>query len=277
MTSRTGEAAPWRSMSHHPLYEEINQGLVTDLDVRDGDRIVDLGCGDGAISQILLDQHADRVRIWAVDPDEAMLADARALVGDHVGVYAAAAEDFGQLFPPASCDIVVLANALHLIPDREALYRNVRRVLAPNGTFAFNTTFYWSEALRPSTAYAMRVGLETRSSARKRGVTVPPLSQQSSKGQLAKMIPPVDDLVEELRAASFDVTRAEERPWMLDSKFMLSFMTAPYETAILLPDLAESEATDLVKEAIDKVAAKEPDPVPRPWLTVVARLDGGST
>lgn len=272
MTARASEAAPWRPMSHHRLYEEINQSLVAALDVRDGDTIVDLGCGDGAISQILIDQHADRVRIWAVDPDEEMLSDARALVGAHVGTCAGTAEDFGHLFPPGSCDVVVLANALHLVADREALYRNVRRVLAPNGTFAFNTTFYWSDALRPSTGYAMKVGFEVRSSARKRGLTVPPLTQQNPRGQLAKMIPPVDDLVEELRAASFDVTQADERSWMLDSEFMLSFMSAPYETAILLPDLPASETADLVKEASDKVAAKEPDPVPRPWLTVVARL-----
>lgn len=277
MTAQTEEAGPWRAMSYLRLYEEINQSLVAALDVQDGDAIVDLGCGDGAISQILIDQHADKVRIWAVDPDEEMLSDARARVGAHVGTCTATAEDFGQLFPPGSCNIVVLANALHLVPDREAVYRNVRRVLAPGGTFAFNTTFYWSEQLKPSTAYAMKVGFEARSLARKRGVTVPPITQQSSGGPLAKMVPPVDDLTEELRAASFDVTHAEERLWMLDREFMFSFMSAPYEAAILLPDVAASDAADLVEAANDKVAAKEPDPVPRPWLTVVARHTGGQS
>lgn len=270
-TRQTEEAAPWRAMSHHPLYEEINQSLVAALDIHDGDAIVDLGCGDGAISQILIDQHGDRLRIWAIDPDEDMLADARALVGAKVGTCVATAEDFGSLFPPGSCDIVILANALHLVPDREAVYRTVRRVLAPKGVFAFNTTFYWSEELRASTAYAMQVGFEARSLARKRGVTVPRLTQQNPKGQLAKMVPPVDDLKAELRAAAFDVTHVEERSWMLDSAFMFSFMSAPYETAILLPDLPGTQATDLIKEACDKVATSKPDPVPRPWLTVVAR------
>lgn len=271
MALGTKEREPWRSMSHHGLYREINQVLVSALDVDDGTTVVDLGCGDGAISQILLDQHGEGVRIWAVDPDDDMLADARAHLGAHVGTCAGTAEDFGALFPPSSCDAVILANALHLVGDRQALYRNLRRVLVPGGAFAFNTTFYLSDELRPSTAYVMGVGFQARSLARKRGVKVPPATQMGQSGQLAKSLPTVPEIVAELRDESFDVAYVEERPWMLDAGFMSSFMSAPYETTILLPDLDMAEAGDLIREACEKIATKKPDPVPRPWLNVVAR------
>jgi ubiquinone/menaquinone biosynthesis C-methylase UbiE len=271
MPARTEEPAPWRSMSQHGVYQEINQSLIDALDLHDGDLVVDLGCGDGAISQILLDRHGDRLRIWAIDPDREMLSDARTLLGGRVGTCAATAEEFGELFPPGSCSAVVMANTLHLVADRHAVYDNVRRVLAPGGVFAFNSTFYLSDDLRPSTAYAMALGFEARSLARRRGMTLPPFSQKNPDAQLAKMLPPVDQLADELRSVSFDVVRAEERPWVLDTGFLSSFMTAPYQAATVLPGLDLAVAVDLIREASEKVAAKRPDPVPRPWLTVVGR------
>lgn len=272
MTRATQEREPWRPMSRHGLYQEINQVLVGALDIRDGDTVVDLGCGDGLVSQILLDRHGDAVRIWAVDPDDDMLADARAHLGAHVGTCAATAETFGDLFPPASCDAVILANALHLVRDRQALYRNLRRVLVPGGAFAFNTTFYGSDRLRPSTAFVMGVGFQVRSLARRRGIDVPPARRMAQSEHLVKPLPSVDELVTELRAVPFDVDHVEERPWMLDAGFMSSFMSAPYEATILLPDVDMATAGDLIREACDEFAAKKPEPVPRPWLTLVVRM-----
>jgi ubiquinone/menaquinone biosynthesis C-methylase UbiE len=271
MAVETEERQPWRSMSHHRLYQDINQSMVGALDVHDGDSVVDLGCGDGAISEILLDRHGERVRIWAVDPDADMLSDARVRVGTRVGTCAATAESFGDLFPPGSCDVVILANALHLVADRQALYRNVRRVLTPGGRFAFNTTFYATDQLRPSNAYAMELAFQARSVARRRGLKLPPLTQMGKGAQLAQMLPPPDHMVGELRAASLDVVHVDECPWKLDTDFLSSFMSAPYEATLMLPGVDVYEAADIVQEATGKVATKRPDPVPRPWLTVVAR------
>jgi ubiquinone/menaquinone biosynthesis C-methylase UbiE len=272
MVVGTKERGPWRSMSHHRLYQEINESLVAALEIDDGDTVIDLGCGDGAISQILVDQLDDRVHIWAVDPDAEMLSDTRVQLGAHVGTCAATAESFGQLFPPGSCNSVVLANALHLVGDRDALYGNLRRVLTPGGVFAFNTTFYLSDLLRPSSAYVMEIGFAARSVARRRGLKVPPFTRTSEDAHLARTLPAPDDLADELRAASLEVIHVEERPWTLDNGFMSSFMSAPYEATILLPNLDVYEAADIIREASDKVAAKKRDPVPRPWLTMVARL-----
>lgn len=271
MSAATREAGPWRSMSQHRIYQDINQSLVAALDLHDGDTVVDLGCGDGAVSQLLVDQHTDRLRIWAVDPDEAMLADARDRLGAHVGTCAATAETFGQLFPPRSCDVVVLANAVHLVADRQALYANVRRVLASGGQFAFNTTFYLSDELRRSSAYLMALGFQARSLARRRGFTVTPFTELPDRARLARSLPTVDEVVAELRAASLEVSHVEERPWLLDHGFMSSFLSARYEAAVLLPDIDMSDAGEIIREACQAVAATQPQPVPRPWLTVVAR------
>jgi SAM-dependent methyltransferase len=266
------EPAPWREMSHHGLYEQINRSLLDAVDLDDGATVVDLGCGDGLISRLLLERHGGRVHIWAVDPDEGMLADTRVLIGDRVGTLAGAAESFGTCFPPGSCDAIVLANTLHLVGDRPALYRNVRHVLRPGGVFAFNTTFYLSDGMRPSTAVGMEMAWKARSLAKRRGIAVRPVRRDEPDAHYATVLPPAPALAWELRAESFDVVEAIEREWSLDMGFLSSFMTAPYQLATVVPDLDATEAVDLMREASGMIAAKRPAPVPRPWLTVVARL-----
>jgi SAM-dependent methyltransferase len=262
-TRHPGEVYP---VSHNDVYQSVNQQLVAALDVADDAAVIDLGCGDGMLSRLLLERHGDTLRIWAVDPDEAMLAGARTALGGRVGVCAGSAETFADMFPPASCDAVVLANSLHLVANRPALYQGVHRVLRSGGLFGFNTSFYENAHTASNGTFGLSVYLEARGLAKRRGVDIPPADPR-----LARTLPTTPSLIDELGAASFEVAHADERSVVMDVELLQSFVSSPYFAATVFPALDQSIGGALLGDAVPLVAAKRSKPVERSWLTVVAR------
>jgi trans-aconitate methyltransferase len=102
-------------------------GAVLDLlDPRPGERILDLGCGDGALTEKLLARAASVLGLDA-SPDMVAAARARGLdahVGD--GQCLAFSEEFDAVFTNA---------ALHWMPDGAAVIAGVFRSLRPGGRF----------------------------------------------------------------------------------------------------------------------------------------------
>ena len=45
-------------------------------------------------------------------------------------------------FPDESFDCVTIANAIHVMPDKDRFLDRVRRILKPGGVFGFNSAFY---------------------------------------------------------------------------------------------------------------------------------------
>lgn len=91
-----------------------------------GERILDLGCGDGALTEKLRDAGADVV---GVDASSAMIEAAQKR-GLDVRVLDAHKLDFDQVF-----DAVFSNAALHWMLDPDAVVAGVRRGLKPGGRF----------------------------------------------------------------------------------------------------------------------------------------------
>lgn len=98
----------------------------------------DLGAGDGTFTQALLEILGPGSRIYAVDRDARALAtlarQAKAARGEVVTVDA----DFTRPFElpgvdPEGLDGILLANALHFVPDPRAVLRQLTARLAPGG------------------------------------------------------------------------------------------------------------------------------------------------
>jgi SAM-dependent methyltransferase len=256
-------------VSHNDVYRAVNGRLADALDtlgLADDAAVVDLGCGDGMLSELLLDRHGDTLRIWAIDPDPAMLDGAAQALGDRVGLVAADAATFADMFPPASCDAVVLANSLHLVADRPELYAGVHHVLRPGGLFAVNTSFYENSFSAANGAFALSVYLEARGLAKKRGTVIPPADPR-----LARTLPRPEGLAAELAAGSFETVHRDEHTVTMDVELLESFVSSPYFAATVFPALDEDLGGDLLRDAVRQVAAKKANPVQRAWLTLVAR------
>ncbi len=91
-----------------------------------GEDILDLGCGDGALTQKIVDAGAD---VLGVDMSDAMLDAARAK-----GLNVCRAD--GQALPfEGRFDAVFTNAALHWMPDQQAVAASVCRALKPGGRY----------------------------------------------------------------------------------------------------------------------------------------------
>ena len=102
-------------------------GVVEWLGPKAGERILDLGCGDGQLTERLAQLGAI---VTGVDADQRMVEAAKAR---GVDAHCAMAERLP--FEDASFDAVFSNAALHWVRDQDAMMAEVRRVLKPGGRF----------------------------------------------------------------------------------------------------------------------------------------------
>lgn len=109
------------------------QGAVLSLvDLKPGDTVLDLGCGTGVMVPFYLAAQAGK--IVAVDVSEKMVERAREKFGNEPSVELRASDalslDEGERF-----DAAVIYNAYPHFPDKLALVEKVYRMLKPSGRF----------------------------------------------------------------------------------------------------------------------------------------------
>jgi SAM-dependent methyltransferase len=157
---------------HAPVYDELRpqngawwrrfDALVREGDLR-GRRVLDVGCGTGALASALSDRA--QARVWAVEPSAEMLAVARARAPRGVGLKQADAEDLP--FKDGWFERVVMSLVVHLVDRRRAL-AEAHRVLAPEGRLVIATfdhahfDAWWAARLFPSIAEIDRMRFPTR-------------------------------------------------------------------------------------------------------------------
>jgi ubiquinone/menaquinone biosynthesis C-methylase UbiE len=109
----------------------IRDEFVTSLELRPGDKVLEIGCGTGAITKRLV---ATGARVTAIDRSNDMLDTARrrAPSADY------RRGDVTSLDLGSGYDCVVLAFVLHELPSekRRALLPGAARTLRPGGRFA---------------------------------------------------------------------------------------------------------------------------------------------
>lgn len=100
--------------------------------------VLDLGCGDGT-EVVQLAAHAPRdTRFVGLDRSPASIAGARrAAAGDARLDFSILDVAAGLPFEAGAFDRVLSVNLLECVPDKDALVREVHRVLAPGGTLVF--------------------------------------------------------------------------------------------------------------------------------------------
>lgn len=141
----------------HAFYTDINRALVKHtlkhLIQRPEDTtltIVDMACGTGAVTRLIAEEMAlqgclAHTRIIGVDPSAEALRRARKGMDEtNLRVQAdfiqGEAEDLPKLVQNA--DAAFFCNAIHLVPDKLAAFRQMASILAPRGIFGCNSAFY---------------------------------------------------------------------------------------------------------------------------------------
>ncbi|MBX3607763.1 MAG: methyltransferase domain-containing protein [Piscinibacter sp.] len=112
------------------------------LEVPPGARWVDVGCGTGALSAVLLDRCAP-ASLVGIEPSDGF----RQLAVQHLGDRARFLAGHAAALPldDGACDVVVSGLVLNFVPDLPAALAEMRRVAAPGGTIA---AYVWDYAGR---------------------------------------------------------------------------------------------------------------------------------
>ena len=124
MTRQTWNAADYAANAR--FVSDLGQPVLDLLNPQPGERILDLGCGDGALTARLTEHGAIVVGVDA-SPDMVQAAEARGL---EVTVMNAADLTFTHEF-----DAVFTNAVLHWVPDLDPVLGGVYRALRPGGRF----------------------------------------------------------------------------------------------------------------------------------------------
>ena len=100
-----------------------------------GERVLDLGCGAGTDSLVAAQMVGSGGKVVGIDMTPAMLAKARraATELDVTNVEFVEGEVESLPFPDESFDVVISNGVIDLVPDKDAVYAEVYRVLVPGG------------------------------------------------------------------------------------------------------------------------------------------------
>jgi ubiquinone/menaquinone biosynthesis C-methylase UbiE len=159
MTSIQPVNTTYEPFSREPEYIEANRGFVSRQPLGECRRILDLACGTGTVSEILLEA-APKAHLNGIDYDPVQIQ----LATEHFQKLGYQVKHGFELtqewhdgkpvlvfgvgsamdipFPDESFDCVIIANAIHVMPDKDAFLAAAARVLKRGGIFGFNSVFY---------------------------------------------------------------------------------------------------------------------------------------
>jgi len=100
-----------------------------------GERVLDLGSGAGTDSLVAAQMVGPHGRVTGIDMTDAMLVKARAAATEMgvTNIEFVEGEAEGLPFADASFDVVISNGVIDLVPDKDAVFAELYRVLAPGG------------------------------------------------------------------------------------------------------------------------------------------------
>ena len=110
----TAEDYSLKRFASHPFYTAMNRRLVKLCELRPWQRVVDLGCGTGAVTELILEEmHPDKGEVVGVDPSPCALEVARRDLQERWGavvkLMAGQAENLSRLVKRAADAVVFCA------------------------------------------------------------------------------------------------------------------------------------------------------------------------
>jgi demethylmenaquinone methyltransferase/2-methoxy-6-polyprenyl-1,4-benzoquinol methylase len=114
------------------LYRLWNRRVLSAAGLRPGDAAVDLACGTGSLTRKLSEAVGPEGSVLGVDFSPEMLRAAKERPVPNVEYRLGDATDLGGV-PPASFDAATIAYGARNIPDLDALFAEMARVLKPGG------------------------------------------------------------------------------------------------------------------------------------------------
>ena len=123
----------------------MNSRLIDMADVASDLRVVDLACGAGGVTRLILERinRTTNTVVIALDHSQIALKTAMDELKDisngAVRYVQSGVENISEAIKD-SVDTVVFCNAIHYLPDKDIVLSEISKSLSKGGKFAFNTS-----------------------------------------------------------------------------------------------------------------------------------------
>lgn len=267
MSERQGWASEQTAQAYadfcrrHDMYRATSADLVKLAAVAGDERVVDLACGTGQTTEVILEALGPGGSVLAVDGSEQMLAVARRTVTDgRVTWHHCQAEAVADV--AADVDAVVCNSAIWQ-PDMAAAFQSVHAALRPGGRFACNIGRqflrmpYTEEELNPRSAsihdfaYAIAV------------LEYGHVPRPGPRGPLLT----IEHVSALLREAGFDVVDTPELRYEDPVERVRDWLSIPVFTERAYPDLTVEQRRAVVLAAYERVDKR---PSVARWVALLA-------
>lgn len=261
----------FKAFSEHAFYRRVNEALVDRAELKRGMTVVDVACGSGAITELILEKirGAREAMVIGVDMSTTALRDAADKVAgarDAVVEFVQSRAEEMSASIKRAVDAVVFCNGIHYIEDKHGLLEEVHRTLKPGGVFAFNTGFF-DGAIPPETlTYYRRWMMKALRRLKREYNLKPEHSKVESRRQLT-----ADEYRALLEAEGFEIKSQEIYPGQVTEQGWIDLSRFSDFIAGALPGIPTSTASDVLVESLRETFEEFNLTVwPRNWLTVVA-------
>ena len=267
-----GNEFTFTRFASNPFYSKQNAHLIDMAGVGPGQRIVDLACGTGGVTRLIVGRlrGARNTIIIGIDHSAEMLKLAKKELKD---VRDAAIQFVQSRVEQASesikgtVDTVFLCNAIHYVPDKDALLVDISKTLKPGGKLAFNTSFF-SGAHPPETVVFARKWMMKAARSLRREYGLSPT--RSEKVESRRQLTPEEyrGLVE---GHGFQVEKQEIETVPVPIEGWLDISGFEDFIVGVMPGVPLDKASAALKAGITQTFEElNVEFIPRNWLRVVA-------
>ena len=266
-TQAEEERFSFTPFTRHPFFTEVNRWIVERVICPSRRTIVDLGCGPGAVTQLIVDRlgPSGDGRVIGVDPSATALEKARRAIKSRVAEFVeGSAEWLSRLVPTA--DAVIFCNAIHLVPDKAKVIGEIRRVLKRGGVLAFNTTFFNGAYVEGTTGFWRGWVVRAVQVLRERGIQVQHQGKATARAFLSADEYATLCVQEGFIKPTVELVRVEMTPESLEDIGRFSLFIEGALPGVPLEQGAEALREGL-RRALDETGFAT---VPRNWLECMA-------
>lgn len=261
-----------KEFAEQDFYRQVNTRLVNMADPRPGETIVDLACGTGMVSRIILEKlrNARDTVIIAVDHSAAALRQAMADLGSARDNVVRFVQSKGESLSEAvhgRADRLFLCNAIHYFSDKDGLVSEVAQTLKPGGTFAFNTAYFQGSQPPETEQFYRRWMFKAMRILHSQGLTI---NKKEEKVEPRRMLT-AEQYADLLKRHGFSIHRQEIESVPMPVEGWVTISQYEDFAHGALPGIPLKKASEVLKQTVAETYKELGlKTVPRNWLEVVA-------
>jgi SAM-dependent methyltransferase len=254
--------------TQHPFFTLVNRWIIDKVICPGRQVIVDLGCGPGAVTKLILERVSGAEpppRVIGVDPSPSALAKARAAISSRLAEFKeGTAELLSRLVPPA--DAVVFLNAIHLVEDKHQVLGEIRKAMKPRGLLGFNSTFFAGAYVEGTSGFWRRWVVRAVQALREKGIAVKHEGHAAAMKWLS-----ADDYAAACTAAGFRPTSVELVTVDMTYASLADIGRFSLFIEGALPGVPLEAGSEALRVGLERTMDElKVERVPRNWLEVVA-------